>query len=251
MKRDAMGDHAKPGYQDFYHARGRQAMWLTGAVSYRLGAILAVPAARLGVSPNTVSLAALALAVAGAIGTVLLGYESWVAALCLFITGQLAYGLDCADGVLARVTGRGSTFGVILDKAMDSLVGISIPIILAYGARGELMEGAWWKFGALATFLATRKGLVVSMWLREAVERRERTAEDTRARTVGFYIKQAVGNVVLDDVSFRTFLALAWAFGLYWEFILAQACLLPLMLVTYLLSVKRAMDEEDRAKREV
>ncbi len=242
----------KPGYQDFYGARGRQAMWLTGSVSYRLGALLAVPASRLGVSPNVVSLASLIVAVVGTALAILMGYGNWWAAAVLFISGQLAYGLDCADGVLARVTGRGSTFGAILDKAIDTFVGISIPVILALGALSDplfLELGLGWKFAALALFTASRMSLVVSMWLREAMEKRERTAEDTRQRTPAFYIKQAVGNVVLDDVSFRTMLALAWGLGLFWELLFILAALLPLMFLTYLMSAKRAMDAEDREAR--
>lgn len=234
----------KPGYQDFYEARGRQAMWLTAKVAYRIGACLAVPASRIGLSPNMVSVLSLVVALGGACAAVALGYGTWSGAAILFVTGHLAYGLDCADGVLARVTGRGSSFGVILDKAMDTLVGIAVPILLASGAWGELeaeSTAGYWMFGALAVMTAARMGLAVSMWLREAVEKRERTTEDARKRTLTFHAKQLVGNVVLDDVSFRTCLALVWGLGYFWDLVSVLAVLLTLMLVVYLRSAQREM----------
>lgn len=220
-------------------------MWLTANVAYRLGAVLAVPASRLGMTPNVVSLISLFAAIGGAGLAVLLGYENWWAALLLFFSGHLAYGLDCADGVLARTTGRGSPFGGVLDKAVDTVVGIALPIILAIGALPEGVSRleASWMLGALALLIGSRMSLAVSMWLREVMEKKQRTAEDARQRTRSFYVKQFAGNIVLDDVSFRTLLALAWGLGLYWELVVVLAVLLTLMLIVYLTSAKRQMGQ--------
>ncbi len=69
--------------------------------------------ARLGMGPNVVSL--LGLAAYGACGLVLaLGYRA-EAGWMLAVFGPL----DAVDGLLARETGRVSTFGAFLDSTMD------------------------------------------------------------------------------------------------------------------------------------
>ncbi len=227
-------------------------MWLTGSLAYRLGAWLAVLASRMGLSPNAVSVLSLLTAVLAAGLAVLIGYGDLMAALVLFVLLHLAYALDCADGVLARVTGTGSSFGGILDKAIDTLVGISVPLVLAIGVLlqpGVNVERILWVLVPLVLLVSARMSLVVAMWLREAVEKRERTAEDSRTRSTGFYLKQIVGNIVLDDVSFRTFLALSWWLGFFPQLILVLSGLLSLMLLVYLRSTRREMDRQDREGR--
>lgn len=239
---------SRPGFDDFYKARAPHAMWLSRALTYRFGALLALPLSRLGVSPNVISLLSFLVAVLGAVAAVNLGYGEATAAIVLFITGHLGYALDAADGLVARVTGKGSSFGAILDKSMDTVVAVAVPTLLTAGvfAGSEEPVPVFLLMGSLALLLAARLGLAVSMWLREAIEKRERTAVDGRARTPVFYIKQFVGNVVLDDVSFRTLLALAWWQACFPELLAVLAFLLTLMMMVYMVGTKRAMDFQDR-----
>ncbi len=92
--------------------------FFTRVISQRIGAVLAYAACRSGITPNQVTLmgllvmllASACFAVAGADGELLL------LAAVLF---QLGFGIDCADGQLARGTGKTSAFGAWLDVCVD------------------------------------------------------------------------------------------------------------------------------------
>jgi phosphatidylglycerophosphate synthase len=71
------------------------------------------------VTPNQVTLAAMAVALASAVGIVALpGHGGLIAAVALY---EISYVLDCADGMLARLRGGGSTEGHLLDFLMDEI----------------------------------------------------------------------------------------------------------------------------------
>jgi phosphatidylglycerophosphate synthase len=75
-------------------------------------------AARLGASPAQVTLSALAAMTCGCV-LYAAGPLDWtISFLCLGLL-QLSYGLDCADGQVARATGRTSEHGAWLDVFCD------------------------------------------------------------------------------------------------------------------------------------
>ena len=96
---------------------------------------LELPGARLlralGFSPNAVTLLGFAVCVAGA---VLVAYGHLLAGGIVFLAGG---GLDLFDGGLARLTGKASPFGALLDSVFDRLgeaglfVGIAVYALLA------------------------------------------------------------------------------------------------------------------------
>lgn len=96
---------------------------------------LELPGARLlralGFSPNAVTLLGFAVCVAGA---VLVAYGHLVAGGIVFLLGG---GLDLFDGGLARLTGKASPFGALLDSVFDRLgeaglfVGMAVYALLA------------------------------------------------------------------------------------------------------------------------
>lgn len=95
-------------------------MPLTRHFSQRLGAIAAFGAARAGLSPSAVTLLGLGVfAVAAALLATLPG--GWGPALLCLALLQAGYALDCADGQVARATGRTSAHGAWLDVACDYL----------------------------------------------------------------------------------------------------------------------------------
>jgi len=117
------------------HTRERALRW-SYAVNYRIGAVVAVALLPTRVSANTVTVAALALNTVGAAFLVLVKPPaSWVDVVLLLVIWQLAYSLDCADGLLARARGRASPFGAWLDQVADFV--------------GHVLM-----FGALAVFVA-------------------------------------------------------------------------------------------------
>lgn len=57
--------------------------------------------------------------VVGLIGAVGLMYPAWWARLLAFVCIQLSFAFDCSDGEIARMTGRGSKFGIWFDSISD------------------------------------------------------------------------------------------------------------------------------------
>ncbi|MGH8506143.1 MAG: CDP-alcohol phosphatidyltransferase family protein [Stenotrophobium sp.] len=125
---------------------------MTTWVSQRLGSVAAALAFRVGLSPNAVTLCGLVSMLAAALVYALGGSAgAWVLAAVLW---QLGFALDCADGQLARATGRGSAYGAWLDVACDHvrqsaialavlyvLLTAGLPIGLAYGAVFAMLSG--------------------------------------------------------------------------------------------------------------
>ena len=91
---------------------------VTRRLSQRLGAVIAWLAERGGLSPSQVTLLGAACFAAAAAALAFIP-ASAPGTLACFLLLQLGYGLDCADGQLARATGRSSAFGAWLDIATD------------------------------------------------------------------------------------------------------------------------------------
>lgn len=115
------------------HTRGGFA-W-TRVVSQRIGAVAAVVAVRRGISPSAVTIASLLTGLATSAAALwLAGEVRWLAGAVAFVGWQLAYGLDCADGQVARATGTSSTAGARLDVTADFATKLGIVVALAPSA---------------------------------------------------------------------------------------------------------------------
>lgn len=104
---------------------------LTQILSQRIGAICAYGACRAGLTPSHVTL------LGGVFFIVTATLYAWlppgaVSALVCALMFQIAFGLDCADGQLARGTGKSSLFGAWLDIATDYVRNIVIAIVLLW-----------------------------------------------------------------------------------------------------------------------
>jgi phosphatidylglycerophosphate synthase len=127
---------------------------MTRLVSQRAGAVVAAVAFNAGLSPNAVTLLGLALSLAGCLCFVVdQSPEAWIAAALLW---QLAFAFDCADGQLARATGRSSAFGAWLDVACDHVRQAAIAIAALIVCAPAL---GW--FWAAASALTLAAGLSV------------------------------------------------------------------------------------------
>jgi phosphatidylglycerophosphate synthase len=130
---------------------GRLDRWLNRRLSWRLSLALARHPA---VTPNQISLAAIAVGVAGALLVAVGGYWTRLAGLAVI---QLASVLDCVDGEVARLTGRESRIGEWLDIAGDTIahaalfVAIGVAVAADGGAHAVAL-GAVLATGALASF---------------------------------------------------------------------------------------------------
>jgi phosphatidylglycerophosphate synthase len=144
---------ARPTAADFL-ARNRGGGLFTETVSQRLGAYLSVGAHRLGLPPTALTLGNLVLGVGASIAVVVNASRMNVAiGLAALAVWHLAYALDCADGQLARVTGRTSPAGKRIDILCDvalqiSLVASVVAVAEAHHPNlpawlGPLFAGTW------------------------------------------------------------------------------------------------------------
>lgn len=142
-----------------YAARSPFWSWL---VFERIGGALAFVLGRLGASPNQVTVLGGLVGISGAtvLGTADGAAEAALAA-CLLAT---AYSLDCADGQLARATGRTSEIGAWLDVTVDAVVTcfLTAGLAVALAASGEaglldlLLTGAFGAARISALLVSTR-----------------------------------------------------------------------------------------------
>jgi phosphatidylglycerophosphate synthase len=100
-------------------------------VARPLAAVMIVPLARTGVTPNQITLATLVVFLAGA---ALMAFRPGWGALCAgAVILEISYVLDCADGQLARLKGTSSPVGAHLDFLMDELKAFAL--VAAVGVR--------------------------------------------------------------------------------------------------------------------
>ena len=240
---------------DFWQMRGRQSIWVTRNFSYRLGAMLAVLAYRAGVPPNVLSLASAAITFCSCALAVYLGQGTLLAGLVVILGLQLGYAFDCADGPLARATGRESSFGSLLDKICDMSSGMVFPCMLAYGAghyycQGVVEPESDYTLRVLLIVVITRAILNVLLWLKElVVHQASRLENDTREKTLWWRVKRLTG-IYIDEPVYRLGIGVAWAFDWFWEFIIIYSIGIMCITFVYLLSSKKEMDHMDKVSRE-
>jgi phosphatidylglycerophosphate synthase len=117
-------------------ARNRGGGLFTETINQRVAAYLCVAAERLGLPPTALTLANLVLGLAAAVLVITQApamangdVSPLVVGLIALALWQLAYSLDCADGQLARVTGRAGPAGARLDILCD--VALQIALVAA------------------------------------------------------------------------------------------------------------------------
>lgn len=115
---------------------------LTQIFNQRVGAFFAVTAVRMGLSANTVSVLSACVGVTTSTLFVIALPAALPAALIGVIGWQLAYSLDCADGQVARLSGKSSPRGAVLDLLIDFLVHTSVAIAMLNAVSTEI-EGPW------------------------------------------------------------------------------------------------------------
>ena len=237
-----------PGIRDYWAARGKSSFWVTEYFGYSIGSVLAPGCHKAGLSPNTVTVlgflvAVVAVAVAGH-GVIPAGALSGI-----FLGGMLliSFGLDCADGTLARITGQCSPFGMLWDKFIDLLSLFVIAGGLGVAARDTPPEVAFlaghWEvaFPLLMIWSLAPKALfAVFGWLKDQELHGLSRSRGAEVLTPARRLRRVAGNVI-DEPSFRIGLGIAWGTGLYWEFVLVYNSLIALLLVGYVADTWRLM----------
>jgi phosphatidylglycerophosphate synthase len=113
-------------------------------VSQRIGAQIAVQAYRHGIKPTVLTLGNLFLGLVAAAVVLASDGPSVPIGLSALVLWHLAYGLDCADGQLARVTGQTSPAGKRIDILCD--VALQVALVAAVSdvaARYGPTPDAW------------------------------------------------------------------------------------------------------------
>lgn len=242
----------RPNFRDFWQMRGRQSIWVTRNISYRFGAMIAMAASRLGISPNILSLLSAVITFCSCALAVYLEQGTWLAGVVVIVGLQLGYAFDCADGPLARATGRQSSFGSLLDKICDLSSGMVFPCVLAYGAGHYYYQGVVeaemdYTLRVLLAVIILRSILNVLLWLKELViHQASRLEEDTRERNLWWRAKK-ITSLYIDEPVYRLGIGLAWSLDWFWEFIIIYSIGILIITVIYLLSSKKEMDLADKA----
>jgi phosphatidylglycerophosphate synthase len=165
-------DHRSQSLRDLYRlarARSSGGYLFTTYVSDRLGSWFAAVAIRFHIHPTVVTLTDLGLAIVASTFVITQAphlQSGWVPGLAALLLWQLAYILDCADGQVARVTGKTSSFGARVDVLVDFLVYAIVfsALVTVLTQRVELpvalvvLGAIVWPVGLLTFILAGRDG---------------------------------------------------------------------------------------------
>lgn len=122
-----------------------------------VGAALAAAGQRLGLAPTVLTLVNLVIGVATSVAVILLAepvadgsVAAWPVGLLALVGWQLAYAFDCADGQLARVTGRTSAAGARTDILCDVASQIALFTALSTVAVAQAPETPTWLVAVFA-----------------------------------------------------------------------------------------------------
>jgi hypothetical protein len=127
-----------------------------------IAALFVAAAHRTRVTPNQVTLLALAIFVLAS--AILVVYPSWRGGLAATAVIELSYCLDCADGMLARFKRLASKTGNVFDFFTDELKAVLLAAALAvraWRAGGIGLDGREWAPGDARFLLAGIAGTVV------------------------------------------------------------------------------------------
>lgn len=145
-----------PTVADFYRVN-RGGGLFSESISQWLGAGFASFAYRRSMAPTALTLANLVLSVGVSVLVVATApavargtADGWLIGLIALIGWQVAYGLDCADGQLARVAGRTSPAGARVDVLCDVAAQIALVIALSAVAVAQRPSTPLWLVAAFA-----------------------------------------------------------------------------------------------------
>lgn len=127
------------------------------AVSQRLGAAIAFASHQLRLSPAVLTITGVVLGVGASWALIALAPTTTAGTLPALVLGlsvglgwQVAYAFDCADGQLARATGRTSDAGARLDILCDVVTQVSLVAALAAVAVAHSPWAPAWLYAIFA-----------------------------------------------------------------------------------------------------
>jgi phosphatidylglycerophosphate synthase len=233
---DSTREHSRfPSLGDCWNARSKNCFWVADQFGYRIGSLISWAALRLGIGPNMLTMAALAAGLAGIAVACWPGMDRQTGGLALLVGLLGSCCFDCSDGMVARLTGRTSGFGHILDKICDltlSLVLAGALGVVALNQPTHLLPDEWKPF-LLVWTLVPKQVFSVVTWLREGLDRKGATKPDLTNRRTYERSKRLLGNLT-DDAPYRAGVALSWMTGWYFEFSLIIHTVFAAITVLYM-----------------
>ncbi len=194
-----------------FRARHRGGGLFTEAVNQRIGSYLCVVAYRRNLAPTALTLANLVIGLGTSVAVAALArpmsggtVPAAVVGLTALVLWQFAYSLDCADGQLARVTGRSSPAGARVDVLCDVSLQISLVTAVATVAAAYRATPVWLVAAFAGTWMVN---LVTSVMQQGSSAQSLVTSQAPLARVV---------KLVRDYGAVVTVLALAIAFVPRW-----------------------------------
>lgn len=155
-----------------FYAANRGGGLYSETLSQRIGAAIAFLGAKAGLSPTIITLGNLALGLTTSITVALnADHVTPLGGILALLGWQIAYAMDCADGQLARVTGKTSPSGARVDVLCDVASHIALVAALVLVARPPLalaavFAGSWMinvvtsVLGGSASLLPSRRPVV-------------------------------------------------------------------------------------------
>lgn len=230
------GGAHQPTLRQCWEARSKNCFWVAEQFGYRIGSLISWAALRLGLSPNLLTLAALGCGLAGVAVACWPGVDRVTGGIALLVGLLGSCCFDCSDGVVARLSGRTSGFGHVLDKICDLTLSIVLAGSLGVVALSQptvLLPDAW-KPILLVWTLVPKQVFSVVTWLRESIDHRPGQPPRTLGSSPFDRAKRLLGNLT-DDAPYRTGVALSWMAGCYFEFALVMHCAFATIILLYIL----------------
>ena len=148
----------------YLQSKKRNDNFWTEWISRPPAALLLVLLEQTRLTPNQVSFLAIGTAAGGAV--LLVAWRDWAGLLCAGLVLQLAYVVDCADGQLARLTGRASPVGALLDFTLDELKAFLVLAAAAVRLWLETGSDRYLLIGLLG-LLAASSGITLTSFMRQ------------------------------------------------------------------------------------
>ena len=210
-------------------------------VNRRVARYFAAAAVSLGITPNGVTAVSAAVSAAGVI-VLLTAPPTILTGVIVALLFAFGYGLDSADGQVARVTGASSPAGEWLDHVVDSmrvptvhlatLVGfIRFPEYFSVSHTADGFPGGWILWVLPMAFTVLTAGHFMSQILAEQLRKNRKTAAPSTGGNLRSFINLHM------DAGTLCWIYIFWGFGVIFVFV--YALLFLANAATVLLSMRR------------
>ena len=223
----------RPGFSDTLRALEQAQKPGIGVPAYtrwvnrRIARYFAAAAVSLGITPNGVTAVSAAISAAGVI-VLLTAPPTILTGVIVALLFALGYGLDSADGQVARVTGASSPGGEWLDHVVGF---IRFPEYFSVSHTADGFPGGWILWVLPMAFTVLTAGHFMSQILAEQLRKNRKTAAPSTGGNLRSFINLHM------DAGTLCWIYIFWGFGVIFVFV--YALLFLANAATVLLSMRR------------